>query len=102
IMKVLEPYVKDATAYQCPEDDREYFETRGTSYEYMPGLAIALDPKNAVMLSGIARQRPELLPILSDAAEFHPAPTGVVPRQTVYHDTHIDWLFEVLPDVELD
>lgn len=95
IMKSLAPYMhsESVASYQCPQDDLGYFSQRQTSYEYMPGLAIIFDLANIPKLIELSRLNPWMLPILSDAAEFHPAPKNVDARQTVYHDTHVDWLF---------
>lgn len=97
IMNVLSREISGTDVYACPADDRGYFLQTGTSYEYLPGLVIDLDNSNAAKLAAAARQRPDLVPILADAAEFHTAPPGTTPRQTVYHDAHVDWLFESIP-----
>ncbi len=93
-MEVLAPYMntQSVAIYECPQDDLGYFDQRNISYEYLPGLAIAFDVDNIPKLVDLARQSPWMLPILADAAEFHPAPSSVDARQTVYHDTHVDWL----------
>jgi prepilin-type N-terminal cleavage/methylation domain-containing protein len=101
IMTVLEPYIPAKEVYECPADDRAYFLDRGTSYEYLPGVAIALDPINTQVIASVAQKKPEIVPILSDAAKFHPAPPDVVnPQLTVYYDAHVDWLWEDVPAAE--
>ncbi len=101
IMAVLENEVPAMDVYQCPSDDRGYFLDRGTSYEYLPGAAIMLNPINAQVIADVARKKPEIVPILSDAAKFHPAPKDIAnPQQTVYYDTHVDWLWDQVPTVE--
>lgn len=103
IMKVLKPHVPDPNAYECPSDDREYFATYGTSYEYLPGLAIALNPSNAVLLAAVAKKQPDIVPILSDGAEFHEAPADIANANlTVYYDAHVDWLFDSIPPNPLE
>ncbi len=98
IMHVLREQIRERAVYECPSDDRSYFAQRGTSYEYLPGLAIALNPINAVELATVARENPEIVPILADAAQFHDAPQDIVsPNLTVYYDTHVDWLFDAIP-----
>jgi len=98
IMQVLKPHVPDPNAYACPSDDRDTFTLRGTSYEYLPGLAIALDPRNAVLIAAIAKKTPHIVPILADAAEFHDAPRDIENGNlTVYYDAHVDWLWDEIP-----
>lgn len=97
IMKVLDHHIEAPNVYACPSDDRGYFAERATSYEYLVGLAIALDPTNAAVMAEWARKSPDLVPVLADAEPFHPAPHDLDRRQTVYHDAHVDWLFENLP-----
>lgn len=95
IMNALAPYMnwQSKSIFQCPQDDMGYFTQRHTSFEYLPGLAIIFAPANIPKLIELSRRTPWMLPVLTDAAEFHPAPKGVDARQTVYHDTHVDWLF---------
>ncbi|MFG0249710.1 MAG: type II secretion system protein [Phycisphaeraceae bacterium JB051] len=95
ILDALRPYMNSHSTeiYNCPEDDLGYYTSRRSSYEYLPGLAITFDPDNIPKLVALSRRSPHTLPVLTDAAEFHPAPSDVDPRQTVYHDTHVDWLF---------
>lgn len=98
IMRVLEPHIPAMDVYECPGDDRDYFLERGTSYEYLPGVAIALDPINMQVIASVAQKKPEVIPILSDADKFHPAPQDIAnPRITVYYDAHVDWLWEEVP-----
>tara|TARA_B100000941_G_scaffold278989_1_gene243836 strand:+ start:482 stop:1042 length:561 start_codon:yes stop_codon:yes gene_type:complete len=95
IIDALRPYMNSQTTaiYECPDDELGYYVNRHSSYEYLPGLAITFDPDNIPKLVALSRRSPQSLPVLTDAAKFHPAPNNVDPRQTVYHDTHVDWLF---------
>ncbi|MCC6681734.1 MAG: type II secretion system protein [Phycisphaeraceae bacterium] len=100
-MKAMLPHLKDQDIYCCPADV-ERFTLRGTSYEYLAGLMITLDPRNAVAIASIARKQPHLVPILCDGDEVHPAPLDVVqPLKTVYYDAHVDWLWDAIPNVDL-
>lgn len=100
IMRVLDRYVSDRGVYACPSDDRDYFKQRGTSYEYLPGYAITLEPANAEYIAGVAQKQPEIIPILSEAEEFHAAADDVAnPQLTVYYDAHVDWLWNDIPTV---
>ncbi len=95
LMDALRPYMntQSTAIYQCPEDILGYYQDRRTSYEYLPGLAITFNPEHIPSLVELSRRDPAMLPIMTDAAVFHPAPNDVDPRQTVYHDTHVGWLF---------
>ncbi len=100
-MDAMMPHLKDQNIYCCPSDS-ERFTLRGTSYEYLPGLMITLDPRNAIAIASIARKQPNLVPILCDGDEVHPAPRDVIqPLKTVYYDAHVDWLWDAIPEVEL-
>lgn len=90
IMKALSDEVRAPDAYACPSDDRRNFQELGISYEYLPGLAIALDPNSARTLKQVARQQAHLMPILSDAEAYHPRTGDSEFRQTLYHDGHIE------------
>lgn len=100
IMQALAPYMNSQSTaiYQCPQDDLQYYTQFNTSYEYLPGLAITFDPANLHELLDLAKRSPAKLPIMADAEPFHNAPRDVDPRQTVYHDTHVDWLFNAESD----
>jgi len=95
IMKSLAPYMNSdsVSIYQCPQDDIGYFAERRTSYEYLPGLAITFDPANMQKIIDVSRHSPQIIGVLADAEEFHPATKDVIARLTVYYDTHVDWLF---------
>jgi len=97
IMATLEHYIHAPAVYECSSDDRGYFSERGTSYEYLCGLLIALDPINATLLAGWSKKQPDQVPVLADAEPFHLVPKDPSRRQTVYHDGHVDWLFTNLP-----
>lgn len=97
IMTLLDPYGGASAIFECPADDRGYFAERGTSYEYLPGLIIMLNPNNAVILADAAKKAPQLVPILADAAEFHIASVNIA-RQTVYYDGHVEWLVITAPE----
>jgi len=98
IMQALGPYIHNNQIYHDPADDHHYFTQRGTSYEYLPGLAFAIDPSMMGWAVGIAKLTPAVVPILDDAARYHPAPPNLVnPKYTVYYDDHVDWLFNSLP-----
>lgn len=92
IMKVMEKQVPSANVWQCPSDDRGYFEQRACSYEYLPALTIARDPENAVTLATYSRAHPQDVPILADAEVFHPTPAEPIQRQCLYYDGHVEWL----------
>ncbi len=101
MLTLLRPYVAEPAVFGCPSDDRDYFGRLGTSYEYLPGLAIAFNPQNAAFLAGIAQRQPEIIPIMTDAERFHPAPDDLPnPRLTVYYDAHVDWLWKDVPRIE--
>jgi len=91
VMSVLDRYVKVASVWRCPGDDRVYFERFGTSYEYWPGLLIALDPNNATTLAGYAKHHPAQVPVLGDAESFHPSASEPGRRWAMYYDGHVDW-----------
>jgi len=90
ILDCFEAYVPPEL-YHCPQDDLEYFRHFGTSYEYLPGVLIALHPANAQLLADFIKQEPHRVPLLSDAEPFHhPAPGW----QAVFCDGHVDWILD--------
>ena len=90
IMAVLNRQITAAAAWRCASDDRDYFNRYATSYEYWPGIALALDINNAMLLAGYAKHHASQVPVLGDAEAFHPnrSTTG---RLAVYADGHVDW-----------
>jgi prepilin-type N-terminal cleavage/methylation domain-containing protein len=90
IMAALSRQVTHPQVWRCPNDDRDYFERYATSYEYWPGIALALDINNVTLLAGYAKHHAAQVPILGDAEVFHPnrATTG---RLALYFDGHVDW-----------
>jgi prepilin-type N-terminal cleavage/methylation domain-containing protein len=90
IMAALARQVPDAHAYRCAADDRDYFARYGTSYEYWPGILIALDPANARTLAQYAKHHPDQVPVLGDAEVFHPIPARPTRRLALYFDGHVD------------
>ena len=98
IAAVLARQVEQAATWQCPNDDRRYFLTFGTSYEYYPGLAIPalmeLPDPQAELRSVIRKmdERPAVHPVIADAEAFHPSGQSPVGRLSTYHDGHVDWL----------
>lgn len=98
LMRCLAQQVPSAKAYRCPGDDLGMFDTHRTSYEYWPGIAIALDPANAQVLAQYARRHPDQVPVLGDAEVFHASRSTPFRRQALYYDAHVDWL--KLPEVQ--
>jgi hypothetical protein len=90
IMEALRGQVSDRQAYRCASDDRDYFPRYGTSYEYWPGILIALDPDNARTLAQYAKHHPAQVPVLGDAEVFHPVPAKPTRRLALYFDGHVD------------
>jgi len=89
ILDCFNAYVDTPEIYHCPQDDLEYHRHLGTSYEYLPGVLIALDPANAQLLADFVKREPHRVPLLSDAEPFHyPAPGW----QAVFCDGHVDWI----------
>lgn len=90
IMAALNRQITVAGAWRCAGDDRDYFARYATSYEYWPGIALAIDLNNAVLLAGFAKHNPAIVPVLGDAEAFHPnrSTTG---RMALYCDGHVDW-----------
>ncbi|MFA9479416.1 type II secretion system protein [Phycisphaerales bacterium AB-hyl4] len=94
IIKVLEYYIDEPQAFRCPGDDRNYFESMGTSYEYHFAL-LSLEPGAERIAAQWAKQNPDLAPVLSDAAVFHPTSAEPYFHQTVYYDGHVSGLIDL-------
>jgi prepilin-type N-terminal cleavage/methylation domain-containing protein len=90
IMSTLNRQVPSASVWRCPSDDRGYFERFATSYEYWPGILIALNPDNARVLAQYAKHHASEVPILGDAEPFHPKPGDPLRKLALYHDGHVD------------
>lgn len=90
IMAALSRQLTSPGVWRCAGDDRNYFDRYATSYEYWPGIALAMDLNNAILLAGYAKHHGAKVPVLGDAEAFHPnrATTG---RLAVYFDGHVDW-----------
>ena len=90
IMFALNRQVPSTKVWRCPGDDRSYFDHFATSYEYWPGILIALNPDNARVLAQYAKHHPSEVPILGDAEPFHPKSGDPLRKLALYHDGHVD------------
>ena len=86
IMDCLNPHLSDARVWHCPSDDRDYFTTNGTSYEY--SLAVILTFPNSDELLAKIFAVPSLVPVVQDAAAFHAATASESGTQAVFLDGH--------------
>lgn len=96
IMLGMQGYVESLEAWHCKADDMEYWESRGTSYEYSIGwgypllVAMPEDMRNKAISRGLSQveEAPDLLPVIWDAEAFHPSSDNPEGRQAVFYDGH--------------
>jgi prepilin-type N-terminal cleavage/methylation domain-containing protein len=102
IMECMSAQVPEPKIWQCPNDDVQYFEQYGTSYEYYCGLALP-DPSTSgkqaytemeKTIWTILEEEPSRWPIVGDAEGFHPTAADPMARQCMMHDGSVNYVAE--------